>query len=140
MIDFVDMLDQPGQSLDDASDDPAVHRHQRSPLWSAVAMVGIISAGGVVSDYSSSYADQVPAPSVTRVLSGSQVVELCRDEMLNLGIRSYSVPAYVPDGDGSNVQAQQPWRSGTTVKVVPDRGRGGPDGATSTVSCTIPAN
>ncbi|KRF13815.1 hypothetical protein ASG90_13380 [Nocardioides sp. Soil797] len=141
MIDFVDMLDQPGRLLDDASDDPSAPRHEHSPLWSSVAMMAIISLGGAISGYTSSHIDALTPtpPSSSDMLSQLQVEDLCRSEMLDLGIHDYVVPPFIPDQQGNNRQTLQPWQTGDTVKVVPERGRAAPADATvPTVACTIP--
>lgn len=108
-------------------------------------MVAIISVGGAINGYSTSYADQAArdtAPGTEQTLSGFDVMELCRVEMLNLGIHRYTVPTFIPDRHGNNVQAEQPWRVGATVKVLPDRRVAGtqePEPYADTVACTIPA-
>lgn len=138
-VDTIDLLDQPGESLD-APDDPNAPTHH-SPLWSAVAMMGILAVGGVIGEFSTTYSEQLPPSTASPTLSGYQVEQLCRDQMVNLGIQRYSVPAYVPDGDGDNVQTAPPWRPGMRVKVVPDRARAAnPDASAAavTVACVIP--
>lgn len=136
-VDTIDLLDQPGASLDVPGDPDAPARH--SPLWSAVAMMGILAVGGIVSEFSTAHPAADPPTATSPTLSTYEVEQLCREQMLNLGIHRYAVPTYVPDDAGNNEQTAPPWQAGMRVKVVPDRARRA-DGSltTATVACVIP--
>lgn len=136
-VDTIDLLDQPGASLDVPGDPDAPAHH--SPLWSAVAMMGILAVGGVVSEFSTAHSSSAPSTVSDPALSTYEVGQLCREQMINLGIHRYAVPTFVPDDAGNNEQTAPPWRAGMRVKVVPDRARRA-DGSlpTATVACVIP--
>lgn len=151
------VLDHPGPSLDDMSGDPGTPRQGHAALWAVVAMLGVFAMGAAIETLVSASVEPAepsrPTDSVGLVTSDDghteitsiAAVELCRPEMLNLSITAFSVPSYIPDHDGTNLQASTPWHPGTRVKVIPHREGERSDGSGALeprglVVCTIPGD
>lgn len=116
----VHVITEPGASLDDqpgASDAP--NRHI-TWVWAALAMVAVVAMGGVVEGLSTRFAGEPPLDP-DRVITDTDAHALCTAQLADQGVHRFTVPAYLPGEQGVNLQTNQPWHPGDTIKVVPHR-------------------
>lgn len=106
----------------DGEEAGTARRRRTSGVSAGLAMLAVALTGVVVSAMAERTAPE-PDRSVggEEPLSTGQVMQLCEEQMADLGLEQYSIPDYVPapDGRSGNIQARRPWRPGTTVKVMP---------------------